>query len=72
MGMATFTDDEVQIREEFSQLTACLKQIDQTVFALAAEESPILSFGMSGDYEIAIDEGSNMVRIGSLIFGSRY
>ncbi len=71
MGMATFTDDEVQIREEFGQLTACLREIDHSVFALGAEEAPTLSFGMSGDYELAIEEGSNMVRIGSLIFGSR-
>jgi len=72
MGMATFTDDQDQIREEFRRLTACLEEIDHNLFNLEDEESPVLSFGMSGDYELAIEEGSTMVRIGSLIFGSRY
>jgi len=71
MGMATFTDDQDQIREEFRRLSACIEEIDHNVFNLEDEESPILSFGMSGDYELAIEEGSTMVRIGSLIFGSR-
>jgi len=72
MGMATFTEDQAQIREEFKKLTSCLNEIDHGVFDLDEKESPTLSFGMSGDYELAIEEGSNMVRIGSLIFGSRY
>lgn len=66
MGMATFTSDEKQIREEFKYLKGFYDELK--------EQHPgfsILSMGMSGDYEIAIEEGSNMVRIGSSIFGSR-
>ncbi|SHI93985.1 YggS family pyridoxal phosphate-dependent enzyme [Pseudozobellia thermophila] len=66
MGMATFTDDEKQIRREFRQL--------KSVFDGLKTELPdidILSMGMSGDYRIAIEEGSTMVRIGSSIFGAR-
>lgn len=66
MGMATFTEDESQIREEFRSLKSnfdSLKSIYQNI--------SILSMGMSGDYQIAIEEGSTMVRIGSSIFGHR-
>ena len=66
MGMATFTSDEKQIREEFKYLKGFYDELK--------EQHPgfsILSMGMSGDYDIAIEEGSNMVRIGSSIFGSR-
>ena len=66
MGMATFTEDENQIREEFRSLKSnfdSLKSIYQNI--------SILSMGMSGDYQIAIEEGSTMVRIGSSIFGHR-
>lgn len=66
MGMATFTDNQKQIRKEFSYLKA---QFDQLKNHLPGIE--ILSMGMSGDYELAIECGSNMVRIGSSIFGSR-
>lgn len=66
MGMATFTKDQNQIRKEFRYL----KSLFDTTKKLLPEMS-ILSMGMSGDYQIAIDEGSNMVRIGSSIFGSR-
>ena len=71
MGMATFTSDEEQIRKEFRLVTACRGRI-QNEFPDFFRNEPILSFGMSGDYKIAIEEGSNMVRIGSLIFGARY
>ncbi|MBL6657250.1 MAG: YggS family pyridoxal phosphate-dependent enzyme [Flavobacteriales bacterium] len=66
MGMATFTEDKNQIREEFKYLKNIYDEIkeSQTTFS-------ILSMGMSGDYSIAIEEGSNMVRIGSSIFGNR-
>ncbi len=70
MGMATFTDNNGQIRREF----ASLKNLFD---ALGERELPertsmdILSIGMSGDYQIAIEEGSTMVRIGSAIFGER-
>ena len=66
MGMATFTDDEDQIRREFKQLKSYFEQLKSK-----RSEVQILSMGMSGDYQIAIDEGSNMVRIGSSIFGER-
>ncbi|MGB6150798.1 MAG: YggS family pyridoxal phosphate-dependent enzyme [Pricia sp.] len=66
MGMATFTDDKDQVRREFKQL----KSIFETLKA-KLPEIDILSMGMSGDYEIAIEEGSTMVRIGSSIFGAR-
>ncbi|MEJ1222142.1 YggS family pyridoxal phosphate-dependent enzyme [Sediminicola sp. 1XM1-17] len=66
MGMATFTDDKNQIRREFKQLK---KQFDTLKETLPNIHT--LSMGMSGDYEIAIEEGSNMIRIGSSIFGAR-
>ena len=66
MGMATYTDDESQIRKEFSSLSALFETI-KTHNALDAAFQ-IRSMGMSGDFEMAIEEGSNMVRIGSLLF----
>ncbi len=66
MGMATFTDDEDQVRSEFKYL--------KSVFDQLREEFPELtelSMGMSGDYQIAVECGSTMVRIGSSIFGAR-
>ncbi|MDA9345125.1 YggS family pyridoxal phosphate-dependent enzyme [Flavobacteriales bacterium] len=62
MGMATFTENETQIKEEFSFLNEIYKKYEQM---------NILSMGMSGDYKIAIECGSTMVRIGSTIFGNR-
>lgn len=70
MGMATYTEISEQIREEFRQL----KRIFDTLKGSHFEEQEsfnLLSCGMSGDFELAIEEGSNMVRIGSLIFGLR-
>jgi pyridoxal phosphate enzyme (YggS family) len=66
MGMASFTDNQDQIKREFEQL----KQVYDT---LAAQQPQFttLSMGMSGDYALAIDCGSTMVRIGSSIFGTR-
>ncbi|MCX6265366.1 MAG: YggS family pyridoxal phosphate-dependent enzyme [Bacteroidetes bacterium] len=64
MGMASFTTDTEQVRREFSNMYAISK-----TFPFATD--PIISMGMSNDYPIAIEEGSNMVRIGSLLFGSR-
>lgn len=66
MGMATFTDDKEQLNEEFSSL----KNFFDTHKAQNSELE-ILSMGMSGDYELAIENGSNMIRVGSSIFGSR-
>jgi len=69
MGMATFTEDESQIKKEFT----VLKQLFDKVNTLSIISYPlsILSMGMSGDYKIAIECGSTMVRIGSSIFGNR-
>lgn len=66
MGMATFTDDEDQIRNEFKELKSIYDS-----FKKHDESLEILSMGMSGDYKIAIEEGSTMIRVGSLIFGER-
>ena len=66
MGMATFTDDEDQVRSEFKHL--------KSVFDEMRDQHPDLkeiSMGMSGDYQIAVECGSTMVRIGSSIFGAR-
>lgn len=69
MGMASFTENEAQIRQEFRQLTGWANKYLPTI--LPDDSSKILSFGMSGDYTIALDEGSTLVRIGSLLFGAR-
>ena len=74
MAMATFTDDENQIRNEFHRLMTCYRQLLDGPLAqqgITAEQFAIRSFGMSEDYKIAIDEGSNMVRIGAYICGER-
>lgn len=74
MAMATFTDDENQIRNEFRRLMTCYRQLLDGPLAqqgITAEQFVIRSFGMSEDYKIAVAEGSNMVRIGSHIFGER-
>ncbi|MFS4457053.1 YggS family pyridoxal phosphate-dependent enzyme [Maribacter sp. 2304DJ31-5] len=66
MGMATFTDDMVQVRREFNGLKRSFDILKKSL-----PEINTLSMGMSGDYKIAIQEGSTMVRIGSSIFGVR-
>ncbi|TDT45453.1 hypothetical protein CLV90_2541 [Maribacter spongiicola] len=66
MGMATFTDDMDQVRREFANLKLLFNKLKNNYTDFAT-----LSMGMSGDYQIAIEEGSTMVRIGSSIFGSR-
>ena len=66
MGMATFTDNKEQIKREFKHLKTLFNTTKETL-----PEITVLSMGMSGDYKIAIEEGSTMVRIGSSIFGSR-
>ena len=66
MGMATFTDDEKQVKKEFDHLKTVFNEFKEQY-----SNFEILSMGMSGDYKIAIDSGSNMVRIGSEIFGAR-
>jgi pyridoxal phosphate enzyme (YggS family) len=70
MGMATFTEDEAQIRREFSELANIFKTLHEGAFK-GKTDFKIISMGMSGDYEIALEAGSNMLRIGSLLFGAR-
>ena len=70
MGMATFTDDEDIVRSEFRILKSLFDEMKNSYFT-ENKDFDTLSFGMSDDYKIAIEEGSNMVRIGSSIFGER-
>jgi len=70
MGMATFTDDKNQVRKEFKGLKTFFEKLKSSNLpsnVLMKE----LSMGMSGDYQIALEEGSTMVRVGSAIFGER-
>ena len=67
MGMATFTDDESQVRADFKRLNECFTELKEHF----GEEFDTLSMGMSDDYPIAIEYGSTQVRIGSTIFGNR-
>ena len=74
MGMATNTDDQDEWRRcfrEIKSLASHLSPIAQRVSDSSQSERPIISMGMSDDYLVAIEEGSNMVRIGSTIFGIR-
>jgi PLP dependent protein len=68
MGMATLTENIIQIREEFRLLRSIFEKV-KTTFPMDPVET--LSMGMSNDYPVAIEEGSTMVRIGSLLFGER-
>ena len=70
MGMATFTKNEEQVREEFRTLENYFHVIQSHFFKFNPSFEHI-SMGMSGDYKMAIEEGSTMVRIGSYIFGTR-
>ncbi len=69
MGMATYTDDTSQIRKEFSSLKRLFDELAHGDYPAFHPE--ILSMGMSGDYRIAVEEGSNMIRVGSAVFGPR-
>lgn len=70
MGMATNTENLTQVREEFRHLRRIFEELKQQYFADKPEFKE-LSMGMSGDYLIAVEEGSTMVRVGSSIFGAR-
>lgn len=70
MGMATFTDDKKQVEQEFRNLKNYFNNIKTTYFP-QAETFKEVSMGMSDDFQIGIEQGSTMVRIGSAIFGSR-
>jgi hypothetical protein len=69
MGMASFTENKDQVRNEFKYLKSLFDKYNQVHFTNCKIKT--LSMGMSGDYSTAIEEGSTMVRIGSLIFGER-
>jgi PLP dependent protein len=79
MGMASFSDDKELVRSEFAYLKSLFDSTARlNLFSEPAAQPgnagfkiPVLSMGMSGDYPIALEEGSNMVRIGSLLFGER-
>ena len=66
MGMATFTENVDQLQEEFGYLSGVYEKLNTQY-----PDLQILSMGMSGDYALAIEHGSNMVRVGSAIFGAR-
>ncbi len=66
MGIASFTTDKLQISKEFKTLKSNFDQLKQQ-----RKHLKIISMGMSGDYKLAIDCGSSMIRVGSLIFGAR-
>lgn len=70
MGMATLTDSEAQVHKEFRGLKQLFDELKQSYFA-HDDNFKEISMGMSGDYAIAVEEGSTMVRVGSSIFGSR-
>lgn len=70
MGMATFTSDKAQVREEFSSLRNIFEELKNRHFS-TQESFKEISMGMSEDYDIAMEEGSTLVRIGSSIFGAR-
>ncbi|MFV5700812.1 YggS family pyridoxal phosphate-dependent enzyme [Flavobacterium sp. XS2P12] len=71
MGMATFTNNKDQIKKEFTHLKSIFDAILSTDAINRVSTVSILSMGMSGDYQLAIECGSTMVRIGSSIFGGR-
>ena len=70
MGMATFTEDTTQIRREFSTLRGIFETLQARFFSTDKNFREV-SMGMSGDYQVAVEEGSTMVRVGSSIFGER-
>lgn len=70
MGMATFTSDKMQVKQEFQTLKKIFDTLKNDFFAEKTDFKEI-SMGMSGDYKMAVEEGSTMVRVGSLIFGKR-
>lgn len=67
MGMATFTDDTSQIQREFDELAKLFNQLKSAYFS-EKDDFDTLSMGMSGDYNIALERGSTMLRVGSAIF----
>jgi pyridoxal phosphate enzyme (YggS family) len=70
MGMATFTDDQVQVQREFRHLRSIFEKLKASFFTEQPSFKEV-SIGMSGDYLLAVKEGSTMVRVGTLLFGAR-
>jgi pyridoxal phosphate enzyme (YggS family) len=70
MGMASFVDDPDQVRNEFKFLKQIFDTLKESVFK-GRNEFDQISMGMSGDYVLALDQGSTIVRVGSLLFGPR-
>jgi pyridoxal phosphate enzyme (YggS family) len=70
MGMASFSEDEALLNQEFGALKTLYDEI-KTIYGNDANDFNTLSMGMSGDYPLALASGSNMVRVGSLLFGAR-
>jgi uncharacterized pyridoxal phosphate-containing UPF0001 family protein len=70
MGMSTFTQNMDQVRKEFRNLANIFKKVQQK-YSTKLPSFTTLSMGMSGDYAIAVEEGSTMIRVGSSIFGER-
>jgi len=70
MGMATFTSDVAQVKKEFGYLKECFNTLKDR-YSDGHPRFKEISMGMSGDYKIAIENGSTIIRIGSLIFGER-
>lgn len=66
MGMASFSSNDKEVSDEFKSLKTFFDKLNDSGYQLS-----VLSMGMSGDYQLAIDNGSNMIRVGSAIFGSR-
>ena len=71
MGMATNTDNEERIKSDFSRLHSVFEEV-RNKYGKDLPDFSRLSMGMSGDWRLAVEEGSNIVRIGSAIFGNRY
>jgi uncharacterized pyridoxal phosphate-containing UPF0001 family protein len=70
MGMATYTDNEAQIRQEFRTLKSLFDRLKVSYFS-QNDNFRELSMGMSNDFQIAIEEGSSLIRLGTIIFGER-
>jgi pyridoxal phosphate enzyme (YggS family) len=71
MGMASFSDNKELVRSEFRTLSETYQTCQQLENSQLVQPFQVLSMGMSGDYQLAIEEGSNLLRIGSLLFGAR-
>jgi PLP dependent protein len=70
MGIATNTDEELKLRQEFQQLRHCFNRLKETFF-MGNDDFKEISMGMTSDWRIALEEGSTMIRVGSGIFGAR-